>query len=71
MLPAVAAGAGVGVESGALLEVVAGAGLVAAVGAATVVGGAGVVEETAESLVEAATAWLAPFGSAGWAAPCS
>jgi hypothetical protein len=56
VLPDAAAGAEVGAVSGALLEVVAGAGLVAAVGAATVVGGAGEVEETAESLVEATAA---------------
>ena len=71
VLPEVAASAGVGVASGALLEVVAGAGLVAAIGAAMTVGGAGVVEETAETLLEAAADWLGPFEPAGWAASCS
>jgi hypothetical protein len=71
VLTEVAEGAGVGAESGALLEVVARAGPVAAVGAATEVGGAAELKETAETLLEAAADWLGPFGPAGWAASCS
>ena len=70
-LPEVAKGVGVGATSRALLEAVAGAGLVATVGAAMAVGGAAELEETAETLADAAAAWLGPFGPAGWAASCS
>jgi hypothetical protein len=71
VLPELAEGAEVGAESGALLEVVARVGLVTAVGAATAVGGAAELDETAETLLEAAPAWLGPFEPAGWVASCS